>query len=113
MQTEESSMVARVVDIRHRRRLCTFAILALTSVLIPATSVGAAETPRPFSHPDRIRYDEQCLTIDGKDIVIYSGAFHYFRCPKELWRDRFRKIKEAGFNTVETYIAWNVQERQA
>lgn len=64
-----------------------------------------------FSHPDRVKYDGSCLTIDGKDIFILSAAFHYFRCPRELWRDRFRKIKEAGFNTVETYIPWNWHER--
>src|SRR3954466_14451912 len=61
---------------------------------------------------DRVTYDKQCLTIDGKDTLIFSGAFHYFRCPKELWRDRFTKIKEAGFNCVETYVAWNVHERE-
>ena len=44
--------------------------------------------------------------------MIYSGAFHYFRCPKELWRDRFQKIKDAGFNTVETYVPWNYSEQQ-
>jgi Glycosyl hydrolases family 35/Beta-galactosidase jelly roll domain len=72
----------------------------------------SAQPARPFVHPDRIRYDSQCLTIDGKDIFIYSGAFHYFRCPKELWPDRFQKIKDAGFNTVETYVPWNWCERQ-
>ena len=66
--------------------------------------------PRVFSHPDRIHYDSQCFTIEGKDTFIFSGAFHYFRCPKELWSDRFDKIKSAGFNTVETYVAWNAQE---
>jgi len=65
-----------------------------------------------FSHPDRIRYDGHCFTIDGKDTFIFSGAFHYFRCPKELWRERFRMIKAAGFNAVETYVAWNWSERQ-
>src|SRR5689334_5267663 len=59
-----------------------------------------------------VTYDGQCLTIDGKDTLIFSGAFHYFRCPKELWRDRFRKIKGAGFNAVETYVAWNWHEQQ-
>lgn len=71
-----------------------------------------AEEPRQFPHPERIRYDAQCMTIDGRDTFIYSGAFHYFRCPKELWRERFQKIKEAGFNTVETYAAWNWHERE-
>ncbi len=48
----------------------------------------------------------------GKDIFIYSGTFHYFRCPKELWPARFQAIKDAGFNTVETYVAWNWHEQE-
>lgn len=66
---------------------------------------------KKFAQPDRIRYDGSCMTIEGKDVFIYSAAFHYFRCPEALWRDRFRKIKEAGFNTVETYVPWNWHER--
>lgn len=66
---------------------------------------------KKFVHPERIRYDGACMTIEGRDVFIYSAAFHYFRCPEELWRDRFRKIKEAGFNTVETYVPWNLHEQ--
>ena len=66
---------------------------------------------KEFAHPERVRYDGSCMTIDGRDVFIYSAAFHYFRCPEELWRDRFRKIKAAGFNTVETYVPWNRHER--
>ncbi len=64
------------------------------------------------SRPDAVRYDANSLIIDGKPVQVYSGAFHYFRCPKPLWRERFQKIKEAGFNTVETYVAWNEHERR-
>ena len=70
--------------------------------------------PKPnINVADRIRYDGHCLVIDGKDTFIYSGAFHYFRCPKPLWRDRLKKMKEAGLNTVETYVPWNWHERTA
>ncbi len=41
-----------------------------------------------------------------------SGAFHYPRCPKPLWRDRLQKFKLAGFNTIETYVFWNYHEPQ-
>jgi hypothetical protein len=87
--------------------------LALVAFLVPLLFFRVCAQPaRPFLRPDRIRYDSQCLTIDGKDIFIYSGAFHYFRCPKELWHDRFQKVKDAGFNTVETYVPWNWCEPQ-
>lgn len=72
----------------------------------------AVERPRPFSDPGRIRYDSRSLIIDGKPMFIYSGSFHYFRCPQALWPERFEKIKEAGFNAVETYVAWNWSEQQ-
>ena len=72
---------------------------------------SVAKSEKKFVHPERLCYDGSCMTIDGKDVFIYSAAFHYFRCPEELWRDRFRQIKEAGFNTVETYVPWNWHER--
>jgi hypothetical protein len=82
-------------------------MLAVLGAVLALASAARTDEGRTFAHPERIRYDGHCLTIEGKDMMIYSGAFHYFRCPKELWHDRFVKIKEAGFNTVETYIAWN------
>lgn len=48
--------------------------------------------------------------LDGKKLNIYSGAMHYFRIPQEYWEDRLLKLKAAGFNTVETYVAWNMHE---
>ncbi len=43
---------------------------------------------------------------------VYSGAIHYFRVPREYWRDRLMKLKAMGLNTVETYCAWNAHEKQ-
>jgi len=45
--------------------------------------------------------------LDGAPFRILSGAIHYFRVPRELWRDRLEKLRDCGFNTVETYIACN------
>lgn len=50
--------------------------------------------------------------LDGEPFRIISGAIHYFRVPREYWRDRLLKLKACGFNTVETYIAWNMHEPQ-
>ncbi len=85
--------------------------LAIVLSFLTACGASAAQTSLADAGADRLHYDNQCITIDGKDLVLFSGAFHYFRCPKELWADRFRKLKEAGFNTVETYVAWNFNER--
>jgi hypothetical protein len=63
-----------------------------------------------FENPQIIRYDSSCFTLFRKDTMIFSGAFHYPRCPKALWRDRLTKFKAAGFNTIETYAFWNYHE---
>jgi len=79
--------------------------------LILLTLCGSALADGPvFSKPDRIRYDQHSLIIDGKPILIYSGSIHYFRCPKPLWKDRLQRLKDAGLNCVETYLAWNYHE---
>lgn len=86
-------------------------VILLTTMMVIVQLSFINATTKQFVKPDRIRYDGSCMTIEGKDVFILSAAFHYFRCPQELWRDRFQKIKEAGFNTVETYVPWNWHER--
>jgi hypothetical protein len=82
--------------------VCRIWILIALVVAVSASS-SRAQT-------DRIRYDRHCLSIDRSDTFVFSGTFHYFRCPKQLWRERFEKMKLAGLNTVETYIPWNYHE---
>lgn len=48
--------------------------------------------------------------LNGEPVRIIAGAMHYFRVPREYWRDRLMKIKACGFNTIETYTAWNLHE---
>lgn len=50
------------------------------------------------------------LTLtDNKELII-SGAIHYFRLLKSDYKDRLMKLKACGFNTVETYVSWNLHE---
>ncbi len=48
--------------------------------------------------------------LNGEPFRVIAGAIHYFRVPSEYWRDRLIKLKACGFNTVETYVAWNLHE---
>ena len=48
--------------------------------------------------------------LNGKPFRIIAGAIHYFRVPRAYWRDRLLKLKACGFNTVETYVAWNAHQ---
>ncbi len=50
--------------------------------------------------------------MDSKPFDIYSGAMHYFRTVPEYWEDRLTKLKAVGFNTVETYVCWNLHEKK-
>ena len=50
--------------------------------------------------------------LNGEPIQLLSGSIHYFRTVPEYWRDRLLKLKQCGFNTVETYVCWNLHERK-
>ncbi len=59
-----------------------------------------------------LTYKGNQFYLDGRPFRIISGAMHYFRIPREYWYDRLLKLKECGFNTVETYTCWNLHERK-
>lgn len=48
--------------------------------------------------------------LDGKPFQILSGEMHYARVPRAYWRDRFRKARAMGLNTISTYVFWNLHE---
>ena len=50
--------------------------------------------------------------LNGEKIQIISGGMHYFRILPEYWEDRLLKLKALGCNTVETYIPWNLHEKE-
>ncbi|MCT9819777.1 beta-galactosidase [Microbacterium sp. W1N] len=56
--------------------------------------------------PD-FRIGDEHFELDGRPLQILSGALHYFRVHPDLWRDRIRKARQMGLNTIETYVAWN------
>ncbi|XP_004467740.2 beta-galactosidase-1-like protein 3 [Dasypus novemcinctus] len=50
------------------------------------------------------------FTLEGRDFLVLGGSIHYFRVPREYWRDRLRKLRACGLNTVTTYVPWNLHE---
>ncbi|KZS05123.1 Beta-galactosidase [Daphnia magna] len=48
--------------------------------------------------------------LNNKPFHIISGAVHYFRIHPTQWRDRLKKLRATGANTVETYMPWNLHE---
>ncbi|XP_054443455.1 beta-galactosidase-1-like protein 3 [Pteronotus mesoamericanus] len=53
---------------------------------------------------------DPCFTLEGHKFLIFGGSIHYFRVPRGYWRDRLLKLKACGFNTVTTYVPWNLHE---
>ncbi|MBE0698791.1 MAG: beta-galactosidase, partial [Anaerolineaceae bacterium] len=60
----------------------------------------------------QITFTSQCYWIDGQPTYLLSGEFHYFRVPKSDWRRRMQLFKEAGGNTLATYVPWLIHEPQ-
>lgn len=48
--------------------------------------------------------------LNGEAFKIMSGAIHYFRIDPADWYHSLYNLKALGFNTVETYIPWNLHE---
>lgn len=44
--------------------------------------------------------------INDQPFFLHAGEFHYFRAPADQWPHRLGLLKQAGFNTIATYIPW-------
>ncbi|KAF4009547.1 hypothetical protein G4228_000001, partial [Cervus hanglu yarkandensis] len=75
-------------------------------------------TPRQLKNRSRgIQTEERAgrnpyFTLEGHEFLILGGSVHYFRVPRASWRDRLLKLRACGFNTVTTYVPWNLHEPQ-
>lgn len=74
--------------------LCRHKWSHLTPLDLKNRSVGLG-----FENP---RTGNAYFTLDGHKFRIFGGSIHYFRVPREYWRDRLLKLKACGFNTVTT-----------
>ncbi|MER0123470.1 beta-galactosidase family protein [Streptococcus sp. ZJ100] len=50
--------------------------------------------------------------LNDRPFKILSGAIHYFRVHPDDWYHSLYNLKALGFNTVETYVPWNLHEPQ-
>jgi len=56
--------------------------------------------------------DDDNFKLDGIDFRILSGAIHYFRIPKQSWKQRLQSVVDCGLNTIDVYIPWNLHEKE-
>jgi hypothetical protein len=59
---------------------------------------------------NEILYDEKSFLINGRRLFLNTAVIHYFRMPRQEWREVLVKAKLAGMNCIDTYFAWNVHE---
>ncbi len=87
-------------------RSSLYAALSLLLGLSP--TVCAAQAGAPPAHGFAVSGAQ--FLKDGKPYQIISGEMHYVRIPRAYWRDRLRKAKAIGLNTITTYVFWNAHE---
>src|SRR5581483_5007459 len=94
-------LMYRLIQFRFIRIL-TLAFLAFCCLMAARTD------PRATRHTFGIEGEH--FVLDGKPFQIISGEMHYARIPREYWRDRLKKARAMGLNTVSTYVFWNAHE---
>ena len=98
------------IGCQHRQDMISAMRTALIVVLILAGSMLARihAQPAPIQHTFAVANGQ--FQLDGKPYQILSGEMHYPRVPRAYWRDRFRKARAMGLNTITTYVFWNLHE---
>ncbi|HTS12787.1 MAG TPA: glycoside hydrolase family 35 protein [Candidatus Limnocylindrales bacterium] len=90
-------------------RSARLGLAAVLTAVIALALLGAAR-PRQTATRHTFGIEERSFILDGKPFEIISGEMHYERIPPEYWRDRLKKARAMGLNTISTYVFWNVHE---
>lgn len=59
-----------------------------------------------------VRFGQNGIIIDGREIPLYSGSIHYWRIERKHWEKVLDLGRQMGFGIIETYIPWSVHEIQ-
>jgi len=92
----------------HKLIKCYFASILGLAFLTFCCSMEAQSSAKAEGHSFGIEGDH--FVLDAKPFQIISGEIHYARIPREYWRDRLKKARAMGLNTVSTYVFWNAHE---
>ena len=81
-------------------------VLVILNIIV-SFLISSCSSPK-----EQVRIGNGTFTIEGKDIQLICGEMHYPRIPHEYWRDRLKRARAMGLNTVSAYVFWNFHERQ-
>jgi beta-galactosidase len=104
-------IVCATVQKHQRATPGRFSARTLVAVLFIIASVNAA----PFIHEPAastpvITFNNHGFIVNGKPAFIFGGQIENCRVPREQWRDRLLRVKQAGYNTIVTYVFWSAYE---
>lgn len=54
---------------------------------------------------------EDGFYLNDQKVFLNSGEIHYFRLNRGLWETHLQAAKEAGLNTISTYVPWDWHEQ--
>jgi beta-galactosidase len=57
-----------------------------------------------------IRVDSNGLYLEGRRLPLLSGSVNYWQHPADRWPDLLGKVKELGFEILQTTIPWGIHE---
>ena len=83
-------------------------VLLMAALLAAGSAFSTAQAQPAPAHTFAVANGQ--FQFDGKPYQILSGEMHYPRVPRAYWRDRFRKARAMGLNTITTYVFWNLHE---
>lgn len=93
--------------ITRRETLKLFSLVgasAAVSGFNPYAYAGSKQKKHQFTA------EKNGFALNGQPFQVLAGEMHYPRIPRALWRDRMRKLKSMGLNTLSTYVFWNAHE---
>ena len=68
-------------------------------------------TVKAIPQTRELTFNNQSFELDGKSFFLLSGEMHYFRVDAEFWQKHLELIKQAGLNTVSSYVPWSLHEQ--
>ncbi|XP_047372396.1 beta-galactosidase-1-like protein 2 isoform X2 [Sciurus carolinensis] len=106
-------MRAKTTWILRRKpgRTLGFLVLVILSFLVLRRLEWSTLIPAWLQHRQLgLQAKGKHFMLEDSIFWIFGGSIHYFRVPREYWRDRLLKMKACGLNTLTTYVPWNLHE---
>ena len=98
LRSEYSKLTSYLNEDEHKT------VLVILNIIV-SFLISSCSSPK-----EQVRIGNGTFTIEEKDIQLICGEMHYPRIPHEYWRDRLKRARAMGLNTVSAYVFWNSRE---